>query len=308
MIAPEYKAQVDLLLTILPHVAKEESLALKGGTAINLFIRDMPRLSVDIDLTYLNREHNREQALQNISEALDRIQSRIEQAIPNISVTRIHQQGQDVKLNCQTAQATVKIEVNTVTRGILYPAHLLRVTQTVETEFQKFAALKVVSHAELYGGKICAALDRQHPRDLFDVHLLFNNEGFTSEIKSGFILFLLSHFRPMHEVLNPNLQDQREAFQNQFAGMSSVPFSYEQFEATREKLIAEVNKSLNDTDKKFLISFKKGEPDWSLAPVENLQAFPAVQWKLQNIQNLIKINKEKHSKLLKSLECVLNNE
>lgn len=304
MIAPEYKAQVDLLLTILPHVAKEESLALKGGTAINLFVREMPRLSVDIDLTYTNREHNREHALQNISEALDRIQSRVEQAIPNISVTRIPQQGQDVKLNCQTAQATVKIEVNTVTRGILYPERILSVTDSVQAEFQKFAAIKVVSQAELYGGKICAALDRQHPRDLFDVHLLFNNEGFTSEIKSSFILFLLSHFRPMYEVLNPNLQDQREAFQNQFAGMSLIPFTYEQFEATREKLIAEVNKSLNDTDKKFLISFKKGEPDWSLAPVENLQAFPAVQWKLFNIQKL-KDNRSKHTEALNRLHSAL---
>ena len=51
MILQAYKAQVDLLLQILPHIAKEEIFALKGGTAINLFVRDMPRLSIDIDLT-----------------------------------------------------------------------------------------------------------------------------------------------------------------------------------------------------------------------------------------------------------------
>jgi predicted nucleotidyltransferase component of viral defense system len=307
MIAPEYKVQVDLLLTILPHVAKEESLALKGGTAINLFVRDMPRLSVDIDLTYINREHNREQALQNISEALDRIQSRIKDAIPQISVTRIPQQGQDVKLNCQTPRATIKIEVNTVTRGILFPERLLSIADTVQNEFQKFAAIKVVSHAELYGGKICASLDRQHPRDLFDVHLMFANEGFINEIKAGFLLFLLSHYRPIHEVLSPNLQDQREAFQNQFAGMSAIPFTYEQFEATRLQLVTEVNKSLTDTDKQFLISFKKGEPDWSLAPIENLHAFPAVQWKLLNIQNLASGNKIKHAEMINALESTLSN-
>ncbi|NOX86110.1 MAG: nucleotidyl transferase AbiEii/AbiGii toxin family protein, partial [Chlorobi bacterium] len=53
MIAAKYLAQVDLLLQIMPYVAKEEIFALKGGTAINLFVRDMPRLSVDMDLTYL---------------------------------------------------------------------------------------------------------------------------------------------------------------------------------------------------------------------------------------------------------------
>jgi Nucleotidyl transferase AbiEii toxin, Type IV TA system len=241
----------------------------------------------------------------NISEALDRIQSRIEYAIPQISVTRIPQQGQDVKLNCQTPRATIKIEVNTVTRGILYPEQLLSVTDTVQNEFQKFAAIKVVSHAELYGGKICAALDRQHPRDLFDVHLMFANEGFTGEIKAGFLLFLLSHYRPLHEVLSPNLLDQREAFQNQFAGISAIPFSYEQFEATRLKLVKDVNKCLTDPDKKFLVSFKKGEPDWSLAPIKNLQIFPAVQWKLLNIQNLAASNKTKHREMVGAIERVL---
>lgn len=53
MISEPYRAQMDLLLQVLPLVAKEESFALKGGTAINLFVRDMPRLSVDIDLTWL---------------------------------------------------------------------------------------------------------------------------------------------------------------------------------------------------------------------------------------------------------------
>ena len=304
MIAPKYKAQVDLLLSILPHVAKEEGLALKGGTAINLFIRNMPRLSVDIDLTYLNREHNREQALRNITEALDRIKSRIEQAIPNISVTRIPQQGQDVKLNCQTAHARVKVEVNTVTRGVLYPAQLLSVTETVQSEFQKFAAIKVVSQAELYGGKICAALDRQHPRDLFDIQYLLNNGGITWEVKLGFLLFLVSHARPIHELIKPNLQNQQQAFERQFSGMTSEPFTYADYEATREQLITSVNRTLTEADKNFLISLTKGEPDWSLIPLPDLPNFPAVQWKLMNIVSLRNSNPTKHGNLCDALEGI----
>ena len=265
MIAPKYKAQVDLLLTILPLVAKEESFALKGGTAINLFVREMPRLSVDIDLTYTSIFDNRDTALKNISDALDRIETDIKKAVPGISITRVpHGQGEDVKLNCQTPTAHVKIEVNTITRGIIMPVRMMPMAEIVQTEYKKFAAINVVAHGELFGGKICAALDRQHPRDLFDVYHLFANEGFSEEIKLGFMMFLLSHFRPMSELIDPHLSDQRHTFETQFSGMPITPFSYEHFEETRRRLISEVNKSLTDIDKTFLLSFKAGKPQWEL--------------------------------------------
>lgn len=308
MIKSEYRAQVDLLLSILPHVAKEANLALKGGTAINLFIRDMPRLSVDIDLTYIRWQDDRTTALQNITTALDRIKERIKGSIKPVSITRVpFGQGQDVKLNCQTPKAHVKIEVNTTTRGILFPERMMSVTEAVQNEFQKFAAIKVVSHGELYGGKICAALDRQHPRDIFDVHYLLKNEGFSNDIKQGFLFFLLSHPRPMHELINPNRQDLKQAFENQFSGMTLESFTYTMYEDVREQLILEINKSLSDDDKKFLISFKKGKPQWNLIKLDNLQHFPAIQWKLQNIQTLIQMNSIKHAELLKGLEDAINS-
>ena len=303
MILPKYRAQVDLLLNILPHVAKEKSMALKGGTAINLFVRDMPRLSVDIDLTYLNWEDDRATALQNITDALDRIAERIKAAIPEISITRIpFGQGQDAKLNCQTKQAHVKIEVNTTTRGNIFPVRMMQVSEVVQNDFQKFAAIQIVSHGELFGGKICAALDRQHPRDLFDVYHLLMNEGISEEIKLGFITFLLSHARPMGELIRPHLLGQHEAFENQFAGMTATPFFYATYEAVRERLIADIFQSLTDDDRKFLLSFKKGEPLWNLIAIDNLQHLPAVKWKLMNIQNLLKNNPSKHAEMLKALE------
>jgi predicted nucleotidyltransferase component of viral defense system len=284
-------------------VAKENSLALKGGTAINLFVSDMPRLSVDIDLTYINWEDDRATALQNISDALGRIEERIKAAIPEISVTRVPpEQGQDVKLNCQTKQAHVKIEVNTTTRGIIFPVRMMQVVDAVQNDFKKFAAINVVSHGELFGGKICAALDRQHPRDLFDVYHLLMNEGISEEIKLGFITFLLSHARPMGELICPHLLDQHEAFENQFAGMTVTPFYYNTHEAVRERLIAEIFQSLTADDRNFLLSFKKGEPLWNLIPIDNLQHLPAVKWKLLNIQNLLKNNPAKHAEMLKALE------
>lgn len=305
MIAPKYKAQVDLLLQVLPQIAKEKDFALKGGTAINLFVRDMPRLSVDIDLTYLPFD-DRSTALQKISEALGRIKANLEKTVRGITVTATpSREDQDVKLNCQLQNAQIKIEVNTTTRGIIQPVRLLQVTESVQKEFGKFAAINVVSHAELFGGKICAALDRQHPRDLFDVQLLLENEGYTEDVKLGFMTALLSHMRTISEIINPHLLDQRSAFEKQFMGMTAVPFSYQDYENTRNQLVSLINSQWTNNDRTFLMSFKKGIPEWDLFPVTNLKNMPAVNWKLENIKKLINSNPNKHSELLTNLEKLL---
>lgn len=151
MINQSYLNQADLLLRVIPHIATEKILGLKGGTAINLFLRDMPRLSVDIDLTYLPFD-NRETALTNISDSLGRIRERITKSIPGSTVNNYIIEGNDIKLFVQSENAQIKIEVNTTTRGHLYPVTLIQVNETVQERFKKFAAIQVVSDAELYGG------------------------------------------------------------------------------------------------------------------------------------------------------------
>lgn len=306
MINQSYLNQADLLLQVIPHISTEKNLALKGGTAINLFLRNMPRLSVDIDLTYLPFD-NRETALTNISDSLGRIRERITKSIPGITVNNHTIEGNDIKLLVRSQSAQIKVEVNTITRGHLHPVRLLQVNEKVQERFKKFAAIQVVSDAELFGGKICAALDRQHPRDLFDVYLLFQGSGYNENVKYGFIQALISHMRTMHEVLRPHLLNQRTAFDNQFQGMSDIAFTYEDFENTREKLIETVNSSLTGADHSFLLSFKRGEPDWDQFPIKGLKDISAVQWKLLNLQNLIKSNPGKHKKLLSKLEALLSN-
>ena len=304
MIIQSYLNQADLLLQVIPHIATEKTLALKGGTAINLFLRKMPRLSVDIDLTYLPFD-NRETALTNISGSLGKIRERIMKSIPGTNVSNHTVEGNDIKLLVQSKNAQIKIEVNTTTRGHLHPVKLLQVNDEVQDRFKKFAAIQVVSDAELYGGKICAALDRQHPRDLFDVYLLFQESGYNEDVKNGFIQALVSHMRTMNEVLEPHLLDQRSAFERQFQGMTDTAFTYEDFEATRENLINIVNSSLSEKDRSFLLTFKRGDPDWDLFPVAGLKDMPAVQWKLMNIQNLKKSNPDKHTELIHKLESLL---
>lgn len=306
MIDPRYRAQVDLLLQTIPFVAKETIFALKGGTAINLFARNVPRLSVDIDLTYLPI-NDRETALKDISEGLSRIKLDLERSIPGISVTLTSREGQDAKINCQLPGAQIKIEVNTITRGNIYPTQQMRVHHAVEDQFGRFAAIQVVSIAELYGGKVCAALDRQHPRDLFDVRLLLDNEGFTDDIKVGFLVALISHMRPISEVIKPVFTDQRQAFETQFSGMANIPFTYDDYERTRSQLVEEIHSKLTNDNRSFLLSFKRGTPDWGKLSLKKVNELPAVQWKLHNIERLKQANPKKHFEMLKNLEKNLTN-
>lgn len=296
-----YLNQVRLLLRVLPFVAEESAFALKGGTAINLFERNLPRLSVDIDLTYLPFDE-RATALENISAALARIKDRIEQRLPDIRATLVEQSGGvEAKLHCQYQKAQIKIEVNTVMRGHIFEPRVMTCTEKVQDMFESFAEIAVVSHAELYGGKLCAALDRQHPRDLFDVHNLLSDEGFTPDIKPGFIAALLSHPRPIHEVLFPALRDQRKVFDAQFAGMALEPFSYDDYLAARIVLNETLRNTIDADDRAFLLSFKDGTPDWSLTAAPVMQDMPAIRWKLANIQKLKVQQPEKHGAMLAAL-------
>lgn len=294
-----YKRQAALLLAVLPEVAKENCFALHGGTAINLFVRDMPRISVDIDLTYLPIE-DRGSSLKHIAEALERIKRNIETVIPGV---RVLHKKETAKLQVSTKDADIKIEVNLVGRGALSVPVKMELTEKAQNEFDAFAAIQVVPFGQLYGGKICAALDRQHPRDLFDVKYLLANEGFTPEVKQGFLLCLIGSDRPMHEVIMPNFQDQRSVLANQFEGMSGESFLYVEYEATRTKLIETIHASLTEEDRKFLLSVKNLTPDWAIYDFER---FPTVQWKLQNLHKLRKTNPDKHREHYEALERKLN--
>ncbi|MCF6292260.1 MAG: nucleotidyl transferase AbiEii/AbiGii toxin family protein [Robiginitomaculum sp.] len=298
--APQtYRGQVELLLQVLPEVAKETCFALHGGTAINLFIRDLPRLSVDIDLTYVPIE-DRATSLQDIGAALERIKANIETVLPSVRV--IHQR--DIcKLQVSLQGVQIKVEVNQIGRGTLDSPKKWTLCETVQNSFDAFCVIQLVPFGQLYGGKIFAALDRQHPRDLFYVKYLLENEGFSEGVKTGFLLCLLSGDRPFHEIISPNFQDQRMAMANQFEGMSAEEFTYGDFENTREKLVQEIHHSLSKNDKQFLLSVANAEPEWGLYDFEK---FPAVQWKLLNLQKLKNNNPEKHRDQYNALKSVLS--
>jgi predicted nucleotidyltransferase component of viral defense system len=293
-----YTKQVKLLLDVLPEVAKEACFAMHGGTAINLFVRDMPRLSVDIDLTYVEIAE-RNETLDGINAALMRIKERIEGLRPSI---RIQHKENICKLQLDERGVMIKIEVNMVGRGLIGEATKAQLCEAAQEQFDAFCAMPIVPLGQLYGGKLCAAIDRQHPRDLFDVKLLLENEGFIDDIKRGFLFGLVSSNRPTHEMLNPNFLDQRIAFENQFEGMSTIAFSYDEYEATRLQLIETIQSSLNESDKAFLLSLNGLEPDWS---IYDFEVFPSVKWKLLNLEKFKTESPETYQQQLSELDKVL---
>lgn len=287
MINQRYKNQVSLLLKVLPEVARENNFALHGGTAINLFIRNMPRVSVDIDLTYIPIEA-RSESIIKINIALEKIKFNIEKRIKDVKVWH----KKDIaKLIISTKTAEIKLEVNLVRRGLLSEAKKQFLTEKLAEDYNAFVAIQIVPFGQLYGSKVCAALDRQHPRDLFDIKYLLENEGLSRDVCIGFLLALVSNDRPMYEVLKPNFLDQRKAMANQFSGMTVEYFDYNDFEQIRLQLIGLLEKSLSFEDKKFLLSIKNLSPNWD---IYNFEKFPAVRWKLQNLEKLRNNNPAKY--------------
>jgi predicted nucleotidyltransferase component of viral defense system len=296
-----YQSRVRLLLQVLPLLSNVDAFALKGGTAINFFIRNFPRLSVDIDLTYLPIK-GRDESLREIGQGIQSMSYEIDKRIPGAKSIPLKCGGALSKLLVNLDDAQVKLEVNTVLRGAVYGAMEMELSPNLQEEFELFTAVKTLSFEDLFGGKICAALDRQHPRDLFDIRLLLENEGITENIRRAFIGYLISHSRPMNELLNPNILPIDDLYLKEFEGMTQEEDILDELIDIQKKLPGLILNDLKDQEKEFLISFKKGAPKWELIPIPTLKDLPGVQWKLLNIS---KMDTQKHKQAIDKLERVL---
>lgn len=282
-----YRQKVELLLKILPFVTDEDCFAIHGGTAINLFVKNLYRLSVDIDVTYIPVE-DRNTSLKRINEALVRIADRVKRRFRDV---RVIPRLDISKITCESRGCQVKIEVNQTKRGLVCGGAVLRpLCEKAQSMFGMEVDARIVSIPQLYGGKISAALSRQHPRDLFDVKQM---DIPLTDVKEGLIFCLLGSDRPIHESFAPNLIDQHDAMERQFSGMSEIPFTYNDFEATREKLVNDVNSVMTEDDKRFLISFEELTADWENIRYSSFKEYPSVRWKMQNLQKLKASNPKK---------------
>ncbi len=293
--------QVELLIAALPLVAKQECFALKGGTAINLFVRDLPRLSVDIDLAYLPIK-DRDTSLAEIDSALRSIAADIEKKLSSqVTQSVLRGTGKVIKLIVTRNGSVIKIEISPVLRGRVFESGLQNISPRAE-EYFGYVEAPILSYDDLYAGKLCAALDRQHPRDIFDIKLLLEDTGITESLKNAFLVYLIGHNRPMAELLEPNLIDLQDSFTAEFEGMTYESVSLKELEETRISLVDEIRKALDDKDKNFLLSVKKGEPEWNLFSIEHARELPSVKWKLYNISRM---NKSKGQEAYEKLRDIL---
>jgi hypothetical protein len=207
------------------------------------------------------------------------------------------------KLNVQRGIAQIKIEVTPVLRGCVFESEMRDVSPSVEEAFG-FAQMQVVSFADLYAGKIVAALDRQHPRDLFDIRNLLANEGITNDLRKAIIVYLISHHRPISELIVPRRKDIAHEFAHGFEGMTAEVVLLDDLLDAREALIAAVAGNMPDAHKEFLLGFKRGKPDWSLLDVPGAADLPAVRWKQINLD---KLSAEHRTKLVAQLQTVLRH-
>ncbi|RQW08335.1 nucleotidyl transferase AbiEii/AbiGii toxin family protein [candidate division KSB1 bacterium] len=296
-----YLSQAKLVLRIVPLLNPYPQFAVKGGTAINYFYRPLPRLSVDIDMTYLPIA-DRAATLLAISDLLEQLIADIQARFPDYSVSKKQLENKTVAFRLSDRTAVIKIEPNLVIRGAVFGTEKRNIVPEAERELELFASVLSLSTADLYGGKICAALDRQHPRDLFDIKLLLDNEGVTKELRQAFLVYLVSHSRPMAELLAPNLQDIEHVFATEFIGMTRIPVELSELVRARERLLSIISEQLSEDERRFILSIKSGEPDWDLLPIPGIERLPAIQWKLMNIERM---PKKKHAEAVDRLRRVL---
>ena len=299
----KYNQQVYLVLECLPIVAKYKNFALKGGTAINMFLREQyPRLSVDIDLCYLPLQP-REESMLGIEAGLLQIADNVQSELGyKIEKNRNSATKTITKLVVNNSKTNIKIEPNLILRSSIYPIAHMDLSKKVQGIYKRSVYnMPLVAKEEIYAGKICAALDRQHPRYLFDIKFILE-EGISERTKIAFLIYLISNNRPMFELLSPNRLDQSIIYQKEFVGMTDLEISYAEMVDIREQLISTMRNLLTDADKQFLISVKEGVPNWQHINIEHVANLPSIKWKIMNIN---KMDKHKSQEYLVNLEAAL---
>ena len=292
-----------LLTQVAPLVFVDDTFALKGGTAINLFVRDMPRLSVDLDLVFPDYALSREKARALVNEAMRQAAERLKRR--GFQTHTPAADAGETKLLVRRDRIEVKVEVNSVMRGTVRPVRRASLTAAARDALMAELDVPVVSLEDLYGGKLVAALDRQHPRDLFDAMQLFAHEGITSGIRRAFVVYLASSNRPVHEVLFPALRDIQHDYERNFQGMTADPVALDALLAARERMVRELQQGLDGNERQFLLTLVAGTPDWSLLDIAHLEHLPGIRWKLHNLVQLQRTNARKFAEQADTLAAKL---
>ena len=207
------------------------------------------RLSVDLDLVFLPLGLSRDEALASISSELDGVRERA---------------------------ASIGL-------GVRAPRRLTG--DDTQDLFATSVTARLLATSEIYAGKAVAALDRQHPRDLFDVWVRDQEGGYSSDDLDVFAVYLAGHNRPPHEVLAGRDKPVADLYASALMGMTSGPIpSVEQLDEVRRGLRRDVLQRMSPQAREFLSSFFSLAPAWHVLPFAGLEKLPALQWKLRNLE------------------------
>jgi hypothetical protein len=133
-----------MLVQVAPLVFRDSPFALKGGTAINLFVRDMPRLSVDLDVVFTDHRAARDAALARINDSLAAAADRLN-AHRFIVRKQTTSDASDTKLHVRRGNIEVKVEVNFVLRGTVHPVRMASLTAKAREALQADVEIPVVA-------------------------------------------------------------------------------------------------------------------------------------------------------------------
>lgn len=279
-----YLDRLRMLVQMLPQLDKERRFALKGGTAINLFEHDLPRLSVDIDLAWLPVQDFATDAAA-IGESLATLAERL-RAPPlklQVQASATADAGAAHRLIASRGRTRVQIETTPVMRGTVHPVRRMHVRAAVERDFGS-AEVQVLHFADLYAGKMAAALSRQHPRDLFDIAVLLDGAGVDGELWRTFLVYLTASPNPAAIMLEPSEpHDFKDVFENHFRGMTREPVTAERLLEARSRLLARIPELLDASTQAFLISVEKESPDFNLIGFPEAANLPGVLRKMHNL-------------------------
>ena len=198
--------------------------------------------------------------------------------------------------------------MNVVFRGTIFPVEIRSLTAKTAQMFSTTVDAPVLAEAELYGSKIVAALDRQHPRDLFDVLKLYEQGDLTPDILEAVVIYLAGHNRPTHEVLFGTDKDISTSYANSFVGMTFEESpSLEILLDVRAKLRADVTQRITEKHRDFLIGLAEANPDWSLLDCEHAESLPGLRWKLFNLNKFQKNRPSDFAKQADALRALLGS-
>lgn len=256
-----------------------------------MFHNNLPRLSVDVDLTYIPIE-DRDASILNINKGLFKIAQEIEKL--NLKANII---GNDIqkKISCYNHNTQIIIEPNYILRGTVFLPERKEICISLKKQFGNIS-ITTLSYEEVYAGKLCASLDRGHPRDIFDVYYLYKNGEITDGMVKCFIVYSLCHnSKSIYGLLNGKTRHQnneiKKLLETSFYGMTNISFTMEDYMRTQIKLREDLKKKILSY-KNFINNFYNLTVDIKNAPFKNFYDLPGVKWRMLNLEKLYLSNND----------------